>query len=98
MRVRWTLLALSQLDAIQEYVAEDNPLAAFEVTTGIFERVETDLSDHPYIGRIGEHFPDTRELVIADAPYIVVYRVREEEGVTEVLRVRHAKQRWPPKP
>lgn len=98
MRVRWTLLALSQLDAIQDYIAEDNPLAAFEVTTGIFERVETDLPNHPYIGRIGEHFPDTRELVISDAPYIVVYRVREQEGVIEVLRVRHAKQLWPLKP
>jgi len=37
MRVRWTLLALSQLDAIQDYIAEDNPLAAFEFTPPDFQ-------------------------------------------------------------
>ena len=96
MRVRWTRLALSQLDAIQDHVAQDNPVAAFELTTAIFVRVETDLLVHPHMGRVGEHFPDTRELIISEAPYIVVYRVREDEGAVEILRVRHAAQQWPP--
>lgn len=94
MRVRWTLAALSQLDAIQDYIAEDNPLAAFETVEKILDQVDLQLPAHPYSGRPGEHFPDTRELVISDAPYIVVYRVRDE--VIEILRVRHGAQQWPP--
>ncbi|NKC11846.1 MAG: hypothetical protein GKR94_06480 [Gammaproteobacteria bacterium] len=61
MRVRRTRLALSQLDAIQDYIAEDNPVAAFEVTSRIFERVESDLPVYPQMGRVGEHVPGSRE-------------------------------------
>lgn len=94
MRVRWTPLALSQLDRIQDYIAEENPVAAFETTEKILNQVETQLPAHPYSGRLGEHFPATRELVISNTPYIVVYRVKDE--TIDILRVRHGAQLWPP--
>jgi len=43
------------------------------------------------ISRVGR-VPGTRELVV-DRTYIVAYRVRRAEF--QVLRVLHARQRWP---
>lgn len=94
MKIRWSIDALQQLDEIQDYIAEDDPLAAYEVVTKILDRVETDLPAHPHMGRVGEHYPDTRELVIADTPFIVVYQAHGE--LIEILRVRHGSQLWPP--
>jgi len=94
LRVRWSLLALSQLDAIQDYIAEENPLAAFNLVHHIWDRVNADLADHPEMGHVGLHVPDTRELVIADTPYIVVYQISDD--AVNVVRVRHGAQLWPP--
>lgn len=70
MRVRWSLIALSQLDEIQEYIAEENPLAAFNLVHKIWDRVNDDLGEHPEMGHVGLHVPGTRELVVADTPYV----------------------------
>jgi len=94
MKVRWSIDALQQLDVIQEYIAEDDPLAAYEVVTKILDRVDNDLLAHPTMGRRGEHYPDTRELLIAGTPFIVVYQLRSD--LIEILRVRHGSQLWPP--
>ncbi len=94
MHVRWSLLALSQLDDIQAYIAEEDPVAAYSLVHKFWDRVNADLADHPEIGRVGLHVPATRELVIAGTSYIVVYEITDED--VNVLRVRHGAQRWPP--
>jgi toxin ParE1/3/4 len=93
VRLRWTPQAEGDLKDIIDYITQDNPLAAVEVGDEI-ERQVSLLSDHPAMGRPGR-IPNTRELVIAGLPYIVVYRV-DEESLT-VLRVLHAARRWPKK-
>ncbi len=95
MRIRWTPEAFANLEEIQEYIAEDDPLAAFEVVNKIIDRVETDLPDHPEMGRRGFDLPNTRELVIPDTPYIVVYTI--EDTTVAIAQVRHGAQFWPPK-
>ena len=85
--------AITQLEKIEDYIADDNPVAAYEVVGKIFDQVDTQLTDHPFSGRKGD-IPDTRELVISDTPYIVVYEVKED--VVVILRVRHGAQKWPP--
>ena len=50
------------------------------------------LAAHPAVGRPGR-VPGTRELVVSRTPYVIPYRVRE--GVVEILRVVHARRRWP---
>lgn len=91
MRIRWTRLASSDLEAVSNYVASDNPQAAARVVLRIINAVEH-LADHPHLGRMGR-VPDTRELVISMTPYIVPYRVRG--GDMEILRVLHSSMRWP---
>ncbi len=91
MKLRWTAPALRDLEEVGDYIARDNPAAADRVVTSILDQVES-LTTHPHIGRPGR-VPETRELVIADTPYIVPYRVRGDD--VQVLAVLHGARRWP---
>ncbi len=51
------------------------------------------LAEHPHMGRIGRVL-QTRELIVAGTPWIIVYRVRG--SMVEILRVLNAAQMWPP--
>lgn len=91
MRVRWTETAAKALEDIQDQIAENNRRAAFEVAQRI--RVVTDfLRDHPKIGRTGRA-AGTFELVIPGIPYVVPYRIRNQE--VQILTVYHTSRRWP---
>lgn len=94
MRIRWTRAADCDLDAVAEWLGDEDPAAASRTVLRILEAVEH-LADHPYLGRPGR-VPDTRELVMGRTPYILPYRARGE--VLEVLRVLHGATRWPKLP
>lgn len=91
MRVRWTRVALAQLDEIQDYIAQDSPLAAYRVALELTERPVRLLGENPMLGRIGRA-RGTRELVFPDLPYILVYRVTDS---VEILALVHAARQWP---
>ena len=90
MKVEWTHPALADLIEAQSYIAQENPIAAEKVAQRILEANEQ-LSDNPEIGRPG-HVEGTREWVISQTPYLVVYRIRNDQ--VEILRVWHARQNW----
>ena len=90
MRVRWLRVALANLEAEADYIAEDNPAAAGRLVQRIFRAVDL-LAKNPSMGRPGR-VSGTRELVVADTPYIVPYRVRA--NAVEILRVFHAARKW----
>jgi toxin ParE1/3/4 len=52
MKVRWTRPARDDLIRIQDYIAQDNPRAAFRVVETIRERTGK-LVEHPRSGRKG---------------------------------------------
>lgn len=89
-RIRWTLRALRRLDEIGAYIELDNPDAAARVVARIVMAVDT-LSDLPATGRPGR-IKGTREIVLADIPYIIPYRVGRD---IEIITVMHAHQKWP---
>lgn len=89
--VRWTVRAVRRLDQAGEYIARDDPRAAARVVARIVAAVEA-LAEQPALGRVGR-LPGTRELVFADIPYIVPYRVGPE--AVEILTVMHTAQKWP---
>jgi toxin ParE1/3/4 len=91
MRVVWTAPALSNLEEIQDYIAAESPAAAYRVALTLFSRTEDGLSANPMMGRRGRA-RETRELVFADIPYIVVYRVTDR---VEILAVMHTARDWP---
>ena len=91
MRVVWTRPATRDLEAIGDHIARDNRRAADRVVNRIRNRTR-DLAQYPLLGRAGR-VANTRELVIPDTRFIVVYRVGNDQ--VEILAVFHAARRWP---
>ncbi|MCO5149256.1 MULTISPECIES: type II toxin-antitoxin system RelE/ParE family toxin [unclassified Shinella] len=89
-RIRWTLRALRRLDDIGAYIEQDNPDAAARVVARIVTAVDM-LAELPATGRAGR-IKGTREVVLADIPYIIPYRVGRD---IEIITVMHAHQKWP---
>ena len=91
MRVRWLRRALLNLDQEASYIAQDNPKAAAEFVLHLRDSALM-LGEQPNLGRPGR-IPGTRELVVANLPYILPYRVRND--AIEILRVFHTARKWP---
>jgi toxin ParE1/3/4 len=91
MRVRWLRKALLNLDQAASYIAKDNPKAAAEFVIHLRDSALM-LGEQPNLGRVGR-ISGTRELVIANLPYILPYRVRND--AVEILRVFHTARKWP---
>ena len=90
--IEWTEQAGSQLDQVHEYIALSNSEAvADRIVTRIVSRVEQ-LASFPLSGRRGR-VPNTRELVIANTPFIAVYTIEKDRIV--ILAIYHGAQRWP---
>ncbi|MGH8504135.1 MAG: type II toxin-antitoxin system RelE/ParE family toxin [Gammaproteobacteria bacterium] len=92
MKLKWTRRALRQLVEAQDYIAQENPLAARQIAERI-GRATRLLLLNPKLGRRGR-VPKTREWVVSHTPYFLVYSVSGD--VLQVLRVVHGKQHWPP--
>ena len=92
MRLRWTRLAERDLDDIAAFIGQDSPAAAARVVLELIDQTEALLTRHAALGRPGRVL-GTRELVIGGLPYIIPYRVRDND--VEILRVLHTSRRWP---
>ena len=75
-------------------MAMDSPRAAIAQIDLVLHQVEALLVD-PELGRRGR-VQGTRELVIARTSFVVIYRVRPNLQRTEILRLLHGAQQWPP--
>lgn len=91
MRLGWTRIAIRDLIHVRRYIAQDNPHAAGSIAQHILDAAEG-LLEHPEIGRLGR-VRGTRELVISQTPYLIVYRLRRKR--IHILRVLHGRQLWP---
>ncbi len=96
MQLKWTEPAIADLDNIEAYIArESSQDVATTVVLKVIDTVEMMLPSHPMAGRSGR-VKGTRELVVSDLPFIVIYRWVEDLQQTQVLRVLHAARQWPP--
>jgi toxin ParE1/3/4 len=93
MKVRWTEPAAANWEEAFEYIAQDNLGAALTIAEKIIEMTEM-LAVHPQAGRPGR-IANTRELVIPNSPFILVYGVDATEGVIWIYAVYHGRRRWP---
>jgi addiction module RelE/StbE family toxin len=91
VKIRWTRLAVEDLNLAYEYIAAENPSAAHAVIARIESAVNV-LRAHPEIGR-SERVEATRELIISGTPFIVAYRIARNR--VEILAVIHGARRWP---
>jgi toxin ParE1/3/4 len=91
MKIKWVRLALTDLDEAAAFISQDNPQAAKRIVKRIRDAARL-LSDQPDAGRPGR-VHGTRELVIADTPFILPYRV--VQNTIQILRVLHGSRSWP---
>jgi addiction module RelE/StbE family toxin len=91
MTLRWTRRALRDTKHLHDYIADDNPTAARRMVSRIREAAGH-LRRSPRMGKRGR-VPETRELVIAGTPYIIVYAIQGEE--IQIVAVIHGAQKWP---
>lgn len=85
----WTLRAIQHLEAELDYYANINPKLANELTLLVTDTMDVIMSQ-PGIGRAGKYI-GTREFVLTQYPYILVYRVRND--VLEILAFIHQKRK-----
>lgn len=94
MQLKWTDFASDDLEEIERYIAKDNSVSvAIDVVLKIIGTTEMILMEYPHSGRPGRA-KDTRELVIDNLPYLIVYRIKHLNEL-QVLRVLHTAQQWP---
>jgi addiction module RelE/StbE family toxin len=87
--VVWTEAALSDLDAIADYIALDNPDAARALVQRIFQHVDQ-LIEHPRSGSKPPELRGWRYRQIVEPPCRVFYR--EESGRVFILYVMRTAQ------
>jgi len=92
LKIKISLPATEDLDAIEAYIRKDNPDAAVRTVLKVLGTIEQ-LAEFPNIGRPGR-IASTRELVVGGTPLIAIYGVRED--TIFVYRVLHGARRWPP--
>ena len=76
--VRWTDLAIDDIENIAEYISKDSLTFARIQTARFFERVVPELND-----------PSTRELVMSN--YRIIYHMDSNDIVT-ILTVHHSQR------
>jgi toxin ParE1/3/4 len=89
VEIVWSPLAISRLQQIRSYVAEDKPEAAERLALRIVAIVET-LRNHPHLGRAGAE-SGLRELVVGGTPYIVGYKPHRDR--VTIATIWHGAQR-----
>lgn len=90
--IEWTKQAVRQLEQARDYIALSNSEdVADEMALHIVQHVQQ-LDHFPMSGRTGR-VTGTRELVIANTPFIAAYTIDQHRIV--VLAIYHAAQRWP---
>ncbi|MEM5372615.1 type II toxin-antitoxin system RelE/ParE family toxin [Paraburkholderia azotifigens] len=92
MIVEWRPKACEDRSRLFDYIAQDNPTAALELDDRI-ERQTDALPARPELYKPGR-VRGTREMVLTPN-YVLVYRIRKQVGVIEIVRIIGARQRYP---
>ncbi|CNI55246.1 Plasmid stabilisation system protein [Yersinia massiliensis] len=92
MNLIWLRRASTNLEREYQWLHERNPTAALNFANEVYELTSL-LITQPAMGRAGRVM-GTRELVLHNFPYLLPYRVKNNE--IQILRVFHT-YREPPK-
>lgn len=91
MLINWAQSAEDDLSETLAWIMEQGDMdAAKRIAARIFSATER-LSLFPHSGRPGL-LPQTRELVLPDLPYFLVYQIQSH--TVEILRVIHTSRLW----
>lgn len=93
MRVRFSELALADLEEIAAYINQDSPAAAQRVINRIEEVCEK-LGAVPGMGCVSE-LPPARKFVVPPWRYKIIYEIDEDAQQVVILRVYHGARNMP---
>lgn len=91
MKIRWSQKAFQNLYRETEFLDEHSHQAARHFVSKILQALEH-LKNNPYMGRQGR-VSGTREYILNDFPYIIPYRILNEE--IQIIRIFHTSRKWP---
>lgn len=92
--VAWTDEALSDIERIREFVAQESARGAQAVLRQIRDAVRR-LNSHPASGRMVPEFDNLAYREVIAGRYRVIYRLDESENRVRILMVVHGSQRLP---
>ena len=82
----WTEEAQRWLKDIFDYIATDNPVAAYQTVQGIYDRVQS-LADFPHMGQ--RYSGSAREVrILLFGHYRIAYLIKPDDGI-DILGVFH---------
>ena len=84
MNLRYTRPALTDLEAVLDYIATQSPQGARRVPARVKAIIDL-LLQHPHIGTRTDD-PAIRRMVVLPYPYLIFYEVAEEELVIHAIR------------
>jgi plasmid stabilization system protein ParE len=88
-RLEWSIRSRNNVADIQDYLIGKNPVAAASILNEI-RLLAGSLCDFPLIGHSGRR-ANTRELVLKNYPYTVIYRVTATKII--IAAVLHQRQK-----
>jgi toxin ParE1/3/4 len=91
MQVKWLRKALQNLEQAYAYTAQTDQSAAVQLVLKI-QAASEKLASFPMLGKTGR-VEGTRELVIANTPYILIYRIKGKSVI--ILRILHSSKKYP---
>ncbi len=93
LKLKWTKVALQDMQDTVNYINQHNPQAARGVAKK-FHDASLLLQQIPSLGREGR-YPDMQEWVVSGIPYTLWYRVNHAQSMLEILRILHDARQKP---
>ena len=87
-RVRFSELAIKDLEDIAEYIGRDSKETAQRVVNR-FEAICFALRDFPEMG-VQSEIPNARKLIVPDLRHKIIYQVAKKTDTVVILRVFHS--------
>ena len=91
-QIIWSEPALTDLDAIADYIAIDNPQAASNLVKRIFQHIDQ-LQDHPESGSKPHELRGSRHRQRIEPPCRVIYRHDKSHSQVFILHVMRSEQK-----
>ena len=91
LKVKYTPIAIQDLNAGYDYIYSENPVAARQVIERI-EQTVIHLKSQPFMGHAGR-VEETYEVYVPNTPFIIVYQVSSELLV--IVSILHTARKYP---
>jgi toxin ParE1/3/4 len=88
VKVLWTEAALSQLQAIHDYIAQTSSEYALRMVDRLTRR-SIQIAEFPFSGRMVPEYELNEVREVFESPYRIIYLIESTESRVEILAVIH---------